>query len=97
MIDERIKKLREANNMTQAELARKLGISRASVNSWEMGLSNPSTFYLIEMSKRFHVSTDYLLGINRTSTIDVSGLQDSDIEMLQAMTNHLRAIRSSKQ
>jgi transcriptional regulator with XRE-family HTH domain len=96
MIDERIKKLREMNNLTQAELARKLGISRASVNSWEMGLSNPSTTYLIEMSKRFHVSVDYLLGINRTTTIDVSGLEDSDIEMLQELTNHLRSIRGIK-
>jgi hypothetical protein len=48
------------------------------------------------MSKRFHVSVDYLLGINRTTTIDVSGLEDSDIEMLQALTNHLRSIRGIK-
>lgn len=39
---EKIKLLRETTGMTQAELARILGISRSGVNAWEMGLSIPS-------------------------------------------------------
>ena len=59
MIAEKIKKLREANHWTQAQLAKKLNITRSSVNAWEMGISAPSTLYLVELSQLFMVSTDY--------------------------------------
>lgn len=92
MIDERIQHLRENSNMTQAELAKKLGITRSSVNAWEQGISCPSTTYLVELSRIFHVSTDYLLGIDSTATISVSGLTDQDIEILQSLSSHLRSL-----
>ena len=66
---EKIKALRESAGLTQAEVARMLGISRSGVNAWEMGLSVPSTQYIVELAKKFDVSTDYLLGIESTSTI----------------------------
>ena len=36
MVADRIKQLRLSNNMTQSELAKKLNITRSSVNAWEM-------------------------------------------------------------
>ena len=63
MIADKIKQLRTSRNMTQSDLAKKLNITRSSVNAWEMGLSTPSTAYLAELSQLFHVSTDYLLGL----------------------------------
>ena len=39
MTAERIKSLRTARGWTQADLARRLGITRNGVNSWEQGLS----------------------------------------------------------
>ena len=47
MIAERIKYLRERSGMTQAGLAKVLGITRSSVNAWEMGISVPSTQYIV--------------------------------------------------
>ena len=47
MIEERIRDLREKGHMTQTALAKKLGITRSSVNAWEMGISVPSTQYLV--------------------------------------------------
>ena len=41
----------------QAALARKLGITRASVNAWEMELSSPTAVYLVEMAQLFHTTT----------------------------------------
>jgi transcriptional regulator with XRE-family HTH domain len=79
--------------MTQIELSKKLGLTRSGVNAWEMGISVPSTQYIVELANLFNVSTDYLLGINRTSTIDVSGLTDADIELLQQIINHLKQKR----
>lgn len=92
MIADRIKILREQQNKTQSELARQLGITRSSVNAWEMGISVPSTQYIVELAKIFKVSTDYLLGVNTTSTINVAGLTDSDIELLHTIILHLRHI-----
>lgn len=61
MIAEKIKALREARSWTQAELARRMGITRNGVNSWEQGLSIPSPASIVELAKTFSVSTDYLV------------------------------------
>lgn len=79
---DRIKSLRERTGITQAETARQLGISRSGVNAWEMGLSVPSTQYIIELAKIFDVSTDYLLGMENTSSISVKGLTPKQVSVL---------------
>lgn len=47
-----------------------------------MGVSVPSTQYIVELAHIFNVSTDYLLGVNTTSSISVAGLADKDIELV---------------
>lgn len=91
MIAEKIKFLREQKNYTQTELAKKLGITRSSVNAWEMGISVPSTQYIVELSNIFSVTTDYLLGVNKTSAIDISGLTEQDIEMIYTLAEYLKS------
>lgn len=90
MISERVKFLREQQNITQSELARKLSITRSSINAWEMGISVPSTQYIVELAHIFQVSTDYLLGVDVSATINVSGLSEQDIQVIQILTEHLR-------
>ncbi len=96
MIAERIKILREQKHITQSELAKHFGITRSSVNAWEMGISVPSTQYLVLLAEFFGVSADYLLGINATSTVNVSGLNDEDIELVNSLVEHLRNINRHK-
>lgn len=91
MVAERISELREQQNMTQAELAKRLGITRSSVNAWEQGISVPSTQYIVELSALFGVSTDYLLGVAATATLSVAGLTESDILAVAALIHHLRS------
>ena len=90
MVDERIRTLREQHGYTQTELAKRLGITRSSVNAWEMGISVPSTQYIVELATIFKVSTDYLLGVKSTSTVDVAGLSDADIQIVYELIKHLR-------
>ena len=90
MVADRIKTLREQKGFTQAELSRQLGITRSSVNAWEMGISVPSTQYVVELANIFNVSTDYLLGVDTTATVNVSGLTEDDIHMICALIAHLR-------
>lgn len=93
MIADRIKDLREKNHLTQTELAKKLNITRSSVNAWEMGISLPSTRNVIELSRLFGVSSDYLLCLEHGNALDVSGLSESDVQMVYSMIQHLRSQR----
>ncbi|MBQ8208217.1 MAG: helix-turn-helix transcriptional regulator [Clostridia bacterium] len=79
MIADKIKMLRYKRGLTQAELAKQLGITRAGVNAWEMGISVPSTQYIVELALFFKVSSDYLLDLPTTSTVSVEGLSDREI------------------
>ena len=90
MIAEKVKKLREQKGLSQAELARLLGITRSSVNAWEMGISVPSTQYIVDLAGVFDISTDYLLGVDSSSTISVAGLTDSDILLVHSIIEHLQ-------
>ncbi len=90
MTSERIKVLREARGWTQAELARRLSITRNGVNSWEQGLSMPSPACLVDLAKLFSVSTDYLLGVERLDAINVTGLNEEDIALLAQLADRLR-------
>ncbi len=79
MIADKIKLLREKRGITQSELARRLGITRSGVNAWEMGITIPSTQYIVELSLLFKVSTDYLLDMPNTASVSVEGLNDREI------------------
>ena len=55
MIGDTIRYLREQAGYSQSELAKRLGVTRSSVNAWESGLSAPTAVYIIELSKLFHI------------------------------------------
>ena len=90
MIADKIKLLREKSGMTQSELARKLGVTRSGVNAWEMGITTPSTQYVVELSLLFKVSTDFLLDMPAGVTILVDGLSDREIASLIEIVNGYR-------
>ena len=87
---EKIKLLRERINLTQSDLARQLGLTRSSVNAWEMGLSVPSTQYVVELAKTFKVSTDYLLGMENNASISVEGLSETKVAIVVELVKHLQ-------
>ena len=78
----RIKELRENAGYSQSELARRLDVTRSSVNAWEMGLSTPTIQYVVAIAKLFHVSSDYLLGIKNESTIVLDDLSTEEIKLI---------------
>ena len=74
-----LRTLRRKEDMTQAELARKLDVTKSVISAYENGLRLPSYDLLIHISKIFHMSTDYLLGLERYQEIDLSGLTEEEV------------------
>lgn len=56
-----ISELRQANNMTQLELAEKLNYSDKTISKWERAESSPDISVLIEIAEIFGVTLDYLV------------------------------------
>lgn len=88
ILDQRIKELRERSGLTQTELAKKMGVTRSSVNGWEMGVSIPSIMKLVELAMFFHVSTDYLLGMENKNRLDVDTLTDEERSIVSSMLSY---------
>ena len=60
---ERLKYLRLEKELSQRELAEKLGLSHSVVAHWENELRAPSAEAIVLLAKYFNVSADYLLGL----------------------------------
>ncbi|MCI5797367.1 MAG: helix-turn-helix domain-containing protein [Firmicutes bacterium] len=62
LFSERIKELRLEKNVSQQELAKKLGFNRSAISEWENRGKEPSFITLCDLAQYFDVSIDYLLG-----------------------------------
>lgn len=60
---ERIKELREDNDLKQRQLAKILNISQSTYSSYEVGNREIPIYLLIALVKFYDTSVDYLLGI----------------------------------
>ena len=63
LFSERLKELRNEKKLTTIQLAKKLGVSDASVSRWENQLRIPTIANLYKMALFFDVSADYLIGL----------------------------------
>ena len=61
-LSNKISKLRRDNNMTQEQLAEKLGVTAQSVSKWENGITSPDITLIPAIAKLFNITTDVLLG-----------------------------------
>lgn len=61
MFGMRIALLRASNSWSQAELARRIGVSASAVGMYEQGRREPSLGLVVRLANEFGVTTDYLL------------------------------------
>ncbi|MDE7454918.1 MAG: helix-turn-helix domain-containing protein [Clostridia bacterium] len=59
----RLKDLRTARDLKQAELAEHLSVDQRTISNWECGMNEPNFEMLKKIARFFDVSTDFLLGI----------------------------------
>lgn len=87
---EKLKSLRIEKKLTQKQVADRIGLAISAISSYESGARYPSYDTLIKLARIFHVSTDYLLGIVDKRSIDVSGLNDNEIELISQLVDTIR-------
>lgn len=82
----RLKELRMSQNLSQADVAKKLDISPSIISGYETGERTPSTENLLALSYLYKCSTDYLLGKSNDKplvVLDTDGLTCEQIEVLK--------------
>lgn len=89
---ENLKKLRTARSLTQANFGNRVGLSKAVVSKYENGLGYPTFDVLIRIASFFGVTTDYLLGVSSSKTVDVSGLSDSQVDMVHRIIAEFQSV-----
>lgn len=67
MFGERLKELRLKSKLKQSELGEKIGVSASTIGMYEQGRRFADQSTLIKLAEYFNVTTDYLLGFNKTS------------------------------
>lgn len=80
-----LKRLREEKRYSQAQLAKKLNISKSSISKYESNQSMPSVETLTRIALIYGVSLNYLVGVERNKTISVEGLSNRQLDILNTL------------
>ena len=82
ILADKIITLRKKNGWSQEELAEKLQVTRQSVSKWEGAQSVPDLERILQMSRLFGVSTDYLLKDDMDDAEYIQGTEESEIRQV---------------
>lgn len=77
-LSEKILTLRKRNGMSQEDLAEKLNVSRQAVSRWEVGSAQPDASNVLQLSRLFGVTADYLLNDGYESDHDVPAVKNTE-------------------
>ncbi|MDB7085827.1 helix-turn-helix transcriptional regulator [Erysipelatoclostridium ramosum] len=97
-IGDRIKELRIKKGINQNQLSQLLGVTKSMVSAYETGIRLPSLANIINLSKTFNVTTDYLLGLenDENKSIDLSNLDEIQISHITNLVNYFIEINEWK-
>lgn len=105
-----LKKIRQENEMTQEELAKKINTSRSNIANYENDKNMPSIEILNKLSEIFNCSIDYLLGKSdvrnpeelkkvpfaNAGGLDTTGLDEEDLKELQKQVDYIKKLKGKK-
>lgn len=106
----RIKQLREENNITQIQLAKKLNKTQQTISLYENGTNEPDIDGYIILSKIFNCSIEYIAGKSdirnpeevknvkfaNAGGLDTKGLDEEDIKELQRQIDYIKKMKGKK-
>jgi len=106
----RIKQLREENNLTQLQLAQKLNKTQQAISLYENGTNEPDLDSYVVMSKLFDCSIEYIAGktdirnpeelkkvpFANAGGLDTEGLEEEDLLELQKQIDYIKKLKGKK-
>lgn len=87
---ENLKNLRTKKGLTQTQLADRLWLNKSIISAYENEQRMPSLDVLVKLSYEFNVSMEFLLGIEKNKSVDVSGLTDEEISVINNLIDLFR-------
>lgn len=93
---ENIRTLRHEKHLTQKQLGQRLGVGTSIISSYESQDRLPSISMLIKLASEFNVTIEYLLGINKNKTIDVSDLTPEQFHVVNSVIEQFKKDNKSK-
>ena len=76
-LSDKIIRLRKLNGWSQENLAEKLNVSRQTISRWEGATAQPDASNILQLSKLFGVTTDYLLNDEYESDDDLPKVKEA--------------------
>ena len=86
----KLRQLRKEKNLSQKQLATLIGVQNSIISFYELGDRTPSPDVIKKLAVALHVSSDYLLGIEKNESVDVSGLDEADKTLVRILIDTLR-------
>ena len=86
----RIKSLRLQSGLTQEKVAKQIGVTNSVISYYERQERAPSPEMLKRFSAVFHVTSDYLLGIEREKLLDISDLNPAQERIILVLLEQIR-------
>jgi len=101
-LKDNLKKIRKDNNLSQEDLAEKLGVSRQAVSKWEQGLAYPEMDKVLQLCNMFNLNIDEILNQdikevekNRQSKINVNKYIDDFLEYIKKTVKMFASMKIS--
>ncbi len=86
----RIQQLRTQHKLSQEALGKKLGKSKSVICTYENNYRTPPLEVLTNMAAIFHVSLDYLVGIDKSEMVSIEGLSGNQKQVIRALVEEFQ-------
>lgn len=84
-LGEKLLYLRKTKGLSQEQLASEVTVSRQAISKWELGESIPDTENIIQLTKTFDVSADFLLNEEIDIPIGASANEETEQDVIDLM------------
>lgn len=82
---ERLRRLRTAEGLTQAELGRRIGRTVTAISKYESGAMKPTLEVAVDLAFQLRVTLDELFGYENKSNVSTFGLSDRQREIISEL------------
>ena len=86
----RLKELREAKRLSQADVAERLEVARATISGYECNTITPSVEQLVRLAVLYNTSLDYMMGMEDRAYLYLDGLSESQQRTILDIVDRLK-------